>query len=160
MLQVAWLDLTGAMKMTRTRALNISETGMAVELPEGALPLSMVRFQSDRFKTRGQGSVRHCRRVGTRFVAGLELGDHRGEVAQRAAAPDRPDVAGARAPDGEQVGRRGARRWSRGRQGSGLRRGVGGRRLGCRQSRRGRRQIVQGVFEELRIAVVRLSDVG
>jgi hypothetical protein len=75
MLQVAWLDLTGAMKMTRTRALNISETGMAVELPEGALPLSMVRFQSDRFKTRGQGSVRHCRRVGTRFVAGLEFSE-------------------------------------------------------------------------------------
>src|SRR5580704_13724250 len=75
MMQVAWLDLTGTMKMTRTRALNISEGGMAVELPEGALPLSMVRFQSDRFKTRGQGSVRHCRRVGTRFIAGLEFSE-------------------------------------------------------------------------------------
>jgi PilZ domain len=72
-MQVSWLDLTGTMKMTRTRALNISEGGMAIELPEAAMPQSLVRFQSDRFKMRGQGIVRHCRRVGPRFIAGLEF---------------------------------------------------------------------------------------
>jgi hypothetical protein len=72
-MQVSWLDLTGTMKMTRTRALNISEGGMAVELPEGAMLQSLVRFQSDRFKIRGQGIVRHCRRDGSRFIAGLEF---------------------------------------------------------------------------------------
>ena len=72
-MQVSYLDLAGTMKMARTRAVNISESGMAVELPEGAMPLSLVRFQSDRFKIRGQGIVRHCRRVGTRFIAGLEF---------------------------------------------------------------------------------------
>ena len=72
-LQVCFLDLTGNMKMTRTRAVNISEGGIAIELPEAAMPLSMVRFQSDRFKVRGQGAVRHCRRVGSKFVVGLEF---------------------------------------------------------------------------------------
>jgi hypothetical protein len=72
-MQVFWLDVTGGMKMARTRALNISEGGMAVELPEGAMPQSMLRFQSDRFKARGQGVVRHSRRVGTRFIVGLEF---------------------------------------------------------------------------------------
>src|SRR5450631_1034680 len=72
-MQVSSLDVTGTMKMARTRAVNISEGGMAVELPEGAMPLSLVRFQSDRFKIRGQGVVRHCRRVGARFIAGLEF---------------------------------------------------------------------------------------
>jgi PilZ domain len=72
-LQVSWLDITGTMKMTRTRALNISEGGIALELPEAAMPLSMVRFQSDRFKVRGAGAVRHCHRVGAKYVVGLEF---------------------------------------------------------------------------------------
>jgi len=61
--------------MTRTRALNISECGMALELPEAAMPLSMIRFQSDRFKLMGSGAVRHCRRAGTRFIVGFEFTD-------------------------------------------------------------------------------------
>ena len=72
-LQVSWLDASGAMKMTRTRALNISEGGIAIELPDAAMPLSMVRFQSDKFKVRGAGAVRHCRRVGTKWIVGLEF---------------------------------------------------------------------------------------
>ena len=35
--------------------------------------LSLVRFQSDRYKVRGQGVVRHSRRVGKRFIVGLEF---------------------------------------------------------------------------------------
>src|SRR5258705_10482789 len=70
-LQVSWLDITGAMKMARTRAINVSEGGIALELPEAAMPQSMIRFQSDKYKIRGAGAVRHCRRVGTRFIVGL-----------------------------------------------------------------------------------------
>src|SRR6266481_2103514 len=55
-LQVSWLDLSGKMKMTRTRAINISENGIAIELPEAAAPLSLVRFQSGRFKVMGAGA--------------------------------------------------------------------------------------------------------
>jgi hypothetical protein len=72
-LQVSWLDSSGAMKVARTRALNISECGIAIELPDAAMPLSMVRFQSDRFKVRGAGAVRHCRRVGSKWIVGLEF---------------------------------------------------------------------------------------
>src|SRR5215467_10371541 len=71
-LRVSWLDPDGKMKMTRTRALNVSENGIAIELPEAAMPQSMVRFQSDKFKVQGSGTVRHCYRVGTKFVVGLE----------------------------------------------------------------------------------------
>ena len=74
-LQVSWLDVSGKMKMTRTRALTISEGGMTVELPEAAMPQSMLRFQSDRFKLLGSGAVRHCRRVGTKYIVGLEFTD-------------------------------------------------------------------------------------
>src|SRR5690348_2283557 len=74
-LKVAWLDASGKMKMTRTRALNICECGIALELPEAAMPLSLVRFQSDRFKVAGAGAVRYCRRVGAKYVVGLEFTD-------------------------------------------------------------------------------------
>ena len=71
-LEVSWLDLTGKMKTTRTRALNISEDGIAIQLPEPAMPL-VVRFVSERYKVKGAGSVKHCRRVGSQYVVGLEF---------------------------------------------------------------------------------------
>ena len=74
-LQVSWLDMEGKMKMTRSRGLNISEGGMCIELPDPAAPMSLVRFQSSRFKVMGSGAVRHCRRAGSRFIVGLEFVD-------------------------------------------------------------------------------------
>jgi hypothetical protein len=74
-LQVFWLDMSGNMKMARTKALNISEGGMAIELPEAAAPLSLVRFESHKYKVVGSGSVRHCHRAGSKYIVGLEFSD-------------------------------------------------------------------------------------
>src|SRR5258708_15002474 len=71
-LQVSWLDTTGKMNMARTRALNVSEEGICVELPQAAMPL-MVRFRSARFKVNGLGAVRYCRYAGGKYVVGLEF---------------------------------------------------------------------------------------
>ena len=48
---------------------------LTIELPEAALPLSLLRFQSDKFNVRGAGYVRHCRRAGAKFVVGLEFAE-------------------------------------------------------------------------------------
>ena len=72
-LQVYYLDASGKMKVARTRALNVSEGGIAFELPEAVHPMSMIRFQSEKYKLFGSGAVRHCRRVGSKFVVGLEF---------------------------------------------------------------------------------------
>ena len=74
-LQVFWLGADGKRKMARTRALNISESGMAIELPEGAAPMSLVRFESSKYKISGSAAVRHCRREGARYVVGMEFCD-------------------------------------------------------------------------------------
>jgi hypothetical protein len=71
-LQVSWLDVNGRMKTTRSRALNISEDGIALQLPEAIMPL-LVRFQSDRCNVQGVGAVRQCRRRGRKYVVGLEF---------------------------------------------------------------------------------------
>src|SRR5258705_12947542 len=70
--KVSWLDATGKMRVSRTRALNISEFGMALQLPDAVMPL-LVRFQSDRFDVNGAGAVRYCYRSKGREVVGLEF---------------------------------------------------------------------------------------
>ena len=70
---MSWLDVSGKMKMTRTRAVGISERGISIELPEAARLMSLVRFASDRFKFSGAGSVRYCRRAGAKYIVGLEF---------------------------------------------------------------------------------------
>ena len=71
-LRVSWIDTTGRMKTTRTRALNVSEEGISLELPQPCMPL-LVRFQSERFNVNGLGAVRYCRRAGSKYVVGLEF---------------------------------------------------------------------------------------
>jgi hypothetical protein len=71
-LQVSWLDMKGKMRITRTRAVNICEEGMAIQLPEAAMPL-LVRFKSERFNVSGVGEVRHCQRVGGQYIVGLQF---------------------------------------------------------------------------------------
>jgi len=90
--------------MARTRALNISESGMAIELPEAAMPMSMIRFQSEKFKLLGSGAVRHCRRAGTKYIVGLEFTDGlrwrppEGEVQEPISLCDPEAVSGCRLP--------------------------------------------------------------
>src|SRR5438309_2181368 len=71
-LQVWWLDMAGKMRVTRTRALDISEDGLSLQLPEAVMPL-LIRFQSEKFKVKGKGVVRHCRRAARGYVVGLKF---------------------------------------------------------------------------------------
>jgi len=75
-LRVSWLGLNGELKVIQqARVLNVSEEGMAFELPEPAQLVSRVKLQSDKHKLFGEGTVRHCRRVGAKYVVGVEFAD-------------------------------------------------------------------------------------
>ena len=71
-LQVSWINAAGRMETACTRALNVSEDGIALQLPTAALPMR-VRFQSDRLRLHGTGSIRYCRRTGASYVVGVEF---------------------------------------------------------------------------------------
>ena len=73
-LEVSWLDVSGRMQSTRSRVLNISEDGIALQLPDEVMPLR-VRFRCDRLKIEGVGAVRQCRRTGAKYLVGLEFTD-------------------------------------------------------------------------------------
>ena len=75
-LRVAWLGQDGTLQVVHNaRVLNISEEGMAFELPEPAQLVTRVKLQSDKHKLLGEGTVRHCRRVGSKYVVGVEFAD-------------------------------------------------------------------------------------
>src|SRR6185436_18331374 len=75
-LRVSWLGLNGTLKVVQqARVLNISEEGMAFELPEPAQLVTRVKLQSDKHRLLGEGTVRHCRRVGSKYVVGVEFVD-------------------------------------------------------------------------------------
>ncbi len=82
--RVSWLGLSGTLQVIHNaRVLNISEEGMAFELPEAAQLVTRVKLQSEKHKLLGEGTVRHCRRVGSKYVVGVEFAD-----ALRWRAPD------------------------------------------------------------------------
>lgn len=71
-MEVSWINMRGQMRTSRARVVNVSETGLAIQLPEEAMPLR-VRFQSEQGGVDGVGSVRHCSRSGSKYVVGLEF---------------------------------------------------------------------------------------
>jgi hypothetical protein len=75
-LRVSWLDPQGSLRMAqRSRVLNVSEEGIAFELPEPAQLGSRVKIQADKHRLLGEATVRHCRRVGPKYVVGVEFVD-------------------------------------------------------------------------------------
>jgi hypothetical protein len=75
-LRVSWLGLNGTLKVVQqARVLNISEEGMAFELPEPAQLVTRVKLQSDKHRLLGEGTVRHCRRLSSKYVVGIEFSD-------------------------------------------------------------------------------------
>src|SRR6267142_1568597 len=73
-LEVSWLDVNGRMQSTLSRVLNISEDGIALQLPDAVMPLR-VRFRSDELNIEGVGVVRQCRRTGAKYLVGVEFAE-------------------------------------------------------------------------------------
>jgi hypothetical protein len=75
-LRVTWLDTNGDLKTENgARPIDVSETGMAVQLPSAALMLSRVRMESENGELLGHGKVRSCRQVGEKYRVGIEFTD-------------------------------------------------------------------------------------
>jgi hypothetical protein len=75
-LRVTWLDTNGDLRTENgARPIDVSETGMAVQLPSAALMLSRVRMESESGDLLGHGKVRSCRSVGEKYIVGIEFTD-------------------------------------------------------------------------------------
>ena len=73
LIQLMWRDPNGNEKYTNAHTIDISESGMRIEVPEQIPERSYVVMRSDQLALNGTASVRSCVRKGTKYVAGLEF---------------------------------------------------------------------------------------
>ena len=71
--QLIWKDQLGNEKYTKARTLDVSESGMRVEVPERIPERSYITFRADELSLHGTGSVRSCQANGLKFIVGLEF---------------------------------------------------------------------------------------
>jgi hypothetical protein len=69
-----WCDTSGNDKFANATALDISETGVRLKVPEALTVQSCVTLRCENLKLQGQASVRYCSRMGTTYAVGLEFG--------------------------------------------------------------------------------------
>jgi len=73
LIEVTWKDRYGQEKFVKARTLNVSESGMKIEMPEQLEKLAYVTFRSHALSLHGTASVRSCTRQGTKYLVGLEF---------------------------------------------------------------------------------------
>ncbi|MBM3810668.1 MAG: PilZ domain-containing protein [Acidimicrobiia bacterium] len=70
---LSWTDPLGVTRFALGRGLDISSSGMRLELDEPIPARTYVNFKLVGIRFEGSGSVRHCRRIGMRHQVGLEF---------------------------------------------------------------------------------------
>ena len=71
-LRATWLDSGGRTRSADVSVSNISEGGLALELPEAPEPASVIMLRSEKHHMSGSGSVRYCRQGDRKFVVGVK----------------------------------------------------------------------------------------
>ncbi|MBI1787892.1 MAG: PilZ domain-containing protein [Acidobacteria bacterium] len=72
-LRVYWQDEHGRFRQMPGRGIDLSRSGIGIELPEPIQLGAQVNISMDRFDLTETAGVRHCRRVGPRYHIGLEF---------------------------------------------------------------------------------------
>ncbi len=72
-IQLVWKDQLGNEKFTKARTLDVSESGLRVEVPERIPERSYVTFRVDELSLHGTASVRSCHCKGLKYIVGLEF---------------------------------------------------------------------------------------
>ena len=72
-IQIVWKDRTGADRYVNGRTLDVSVSGMRVEISEPIDKQTYVTMQCAALGLHGTASVRSCTRKGMKYVLGLEF---------------------------------------------------------------------------------------
>lgn len=71
--RVSWQDRDGIPRYASGKCLNVSESGLLIELPELIPIRTQVTLKVDRLQISGSATVKHVTRKGLRHILGLEL---------------------------------------------------------------------------------------
>ena len=73
-LSVMWRDASGEDKFAQAKALNISEFGLRLQMPEALPRQTYLTINAQKLGLIGYASVRHCTRIhGSKFAIGVEF---------------------------------------------------------------------------------------
>ena len=71
--QIVWQDRSGEDRFVSGRSLNVSASGMRVEVSSPIEKQTYITLQCTGLALHGRASVRTCTRKGTKYVIGLEF---------------------------------------------------------------------------------------
>lgn len=71
--RLSWHDSQGQVKYAHAKCLDVSDSGMAIELLEPVEVRSYVSLKADALKLAGSAAVRYCRRYAGKYFIGLEF---------------------------------------------------------------------------------------
>jgi hypothetical protein len=71
--QLSWTDRVGEQKFAYAKILDVSESGIRVELREALARQAYVSMRADQIGLQGTASVRSCVKKGGKYLAGLEF---------------------------------------------------------------------------------------
>lgn len=72
-LRLGWCDLSGEPRYAIAKCLDVSESGLRVEVPVSIPQRTSVSLNAERIKLSGSATVRHVVRHGAKYIVGLEL---------------------------------------------------------------------------------------
>lgn len=72
-MQATWVNRAGVLCGASAKVLDISDSGVAIQVPESIQPFALLKLKSAQLAIDGTAVVRHCRSAGTLPVVGLEL---------------------------------------------------------------------------------------
>ena len=70
---VMWCDEAGEDRYTNARALDVSDSGLRLQMPMRIRERSYVTLRSDALGIHGRASVRYCSRVRNTYLIGVEF---------------------------------------------------------------------------------------
>jgi len=71
---VVWRDSSGYEKYATTKAMDVSETGMCMQLPEPLPQMQSLLLRASKLGLCGNASVRHCMRInGNNYAVGVQF---------------------------------------------------------------------------------------
>lgn len=70
---VSWQDSHGSFRAIQAQGVNISETGLEIEIPDSIDRGSNVTVRAEKLRLSAAAVVRYCRRNGPKFRLGLEF---------------------------------------------------------------------------------------
>ena len=71
--RLTWHDASGCLKYARGRCLDISASGIRIEIPEPIPLRSYVTVSADKIGFTANASVRHVARVAGKYMIGMEF---------------------------------------------------------------------------------------